>query len=366
VRWVVKVGSAVISKPEGGLDRSAIGRIGSQLSRLHQRNNEVILVSSGAVAAGMGRLRLVGKPSDLRLKQSAAAVGQLALMKAYEEVFSQFNIVPSQILLTRDDLLNRQRYLNIRNTLMNLLDLKTLPIINENDSVSTEEIQFGDNDTLSAVVATKVEADRLVLLSNVSGLYESVEEKNQGGKFIPVVEKIDRKLEKIASRDVGSVLSVGGMSAKLEAAKMATAAGIETWIANGHEEGILEKIEKGETSAGTKFIPRKVKFASRHAWIAFGRKTKGSLMIDEGALKALVDNRKSLLAKGVKSVKGSFSVGDTLQIKSLKGTEIGRGLVNYDSREVLQIQGHHSSEISGLLGRSISAEIIHRDNLVLL
>ncbi|OVE77582.1 glutamate 5-kinase [bacterium F11] len=362
MRWVIKVGSAVISNPEGGLNRSSIERVAAQVAKLQQNGNEVILVSSGAISAGVGRLGWQERPSDLRMKQSAAAVGQLALMEAYEEVFTRENITPAQILLTREDLLDRQRYLNIRNTLMNLLSLQTIPIINENDSVSTDEIQFGDNDNLSAIVAIKVEADRLVLLSDVPGLYESIESK----KVIPVVDRITPELEKMALKEIGSKLSVGGMSAKIQAAKMATSAGVETWISSGESTDILERIHQSDPSAGTRFLSRKEKFASRHAWIAFGRTTRGILVVDDGATRALVEGRKSLLPKGIASIKGNFSMGDTVILKSKKGVEIGRGLVNYNATEVKKIKGHHSKEIGSLLGRAAADEVIHRDNLVLL
>jgi len=362
MRWVIKIGSAVISKPDGGLDRRSVQRIATQASRLHHKGDEIILVSSGAISAGMGRLGLTERPTDLRLKQTAAAVGQLSLMEAYEEIFTKEKITPAQLLLTRQDLLDHQRYLNIRNTLTNLLSLKTIPIINENDSVSTDEIQFGDNDTLSAIVAIKVEADRLVLLSNVDGLYESISTR----KVISRVEKITPEMEKFASKQTGSKFSVGGIAAKVQAAKMATAAGIETWITSGFGSQIFESIENGDPQSGTKFLPKKTKFASRHAWIAFGKETKGTLVVDEGALTALVQGRKSLLPKGIKSMKGSFTVGDTVAIKSSKGQEIGRGLVNHNAQDLKKIRGHHTSEITKILGRAASAEVIHRDNLVLL
>lgn len=366
MRWVIKVGSAVISKGDGSLDRSGIERIGLQVSRLRNAGHEVILVSSGAIAAGIGRLGWKERPKDLRLKQTAAAVGQLALLEAYEEVFSKEGVTPAQILLTREDLLHRERYLNIRNTLMNLLSFRTIPIINENDSVSTDEIQFGDNDNLSAVVATKVEADRLILLSNVPGLYEKGFEKTDNKVIVPVVTNITSDMEQAASKVSGSKHSVGGMAAKLQAAKMATAAGIETWIASGAAPNIVERIQNGDSSAGTKFIPRKTKFASRHAWIAFGKTTKGVLVVDDGAKQALIEKRKSLLPKGVKTVRGNFSVGDTVAIKTSRGVEIGRGLSNYTAQEVKKIIGRHSNEIAQVLGRQTSAEVIHRDNLVLL
>lgn len=366
MRLVVKTGSAVLSASEGGLRTSAVDRIASQLARIKAQGHEVILVSSGAIAAGSGRLGWRERPAELRRKQAAAAVGQLALMEAYENAFSRDNIIPAQVLLTRDDLMNRQRYLNIRTTLLELLALNTVPIINENDCVSTEEIQFGDNDTLAAAVATKVQADKLVLLSDVPGLYVAGDDGKLTKEIVPVVEHVTEEMEKKASRVTGSAMSAGGMSAKLRAARMATAAGIEVWIASGHADDILEKVLRGEPGAGTRFLPRPGKIGSRDAWIAFGRATKGTLVVDEGAERAIVQLRKSLLPSGVKSVRGNFLVGDSVQIKSVKSGEIGRGLVNFSSGDIKTIAGHHTNDIPRLLGRSASSEVIHRDNLVLL
>ena len=366
MRWVIKTGSAILSKPQGGLNRAAVRRIATQIIRLHRAGHEVILVSSGAVAAGVGRLGWSGRPADLRLKQSAAAVGQLALLEAYEAVFSKEKIIPAQILLTREDLLDRKRYLNIRTTLMTLLSLKTIPILNENDSVSTDEIQFGDNDTLSAIVAAKVEADRLVLLSDVRGVFEPGFEKKRHPAVLAEIDVITRDLERSVSAASGSRMSVGGMVAKIGAAKMATAAGIETWIASGYDRRILEKIESGSPGSGTRFRPRTSRLPSRDAWIAFGRRTKGALLIDDGAVRALVEKKTSLLASGIRAVRGTFSIGDAVQIRGRSGAEVGRGLVNFSSAELGQIRGRHSRDIPGILGRSAAAAVVHRDNLVLL
>jgi glutamate 5-kinase len=366
MRIVVKVGSSVLSKPNGELDRLAVERIASQIGKAHREGHEMMLVTSGAIAAGVGRLGLKERPTDLRLKQAAAAVGQLVLMEAYEQAFSRDSLTPAQILLTREDLIHHQRYLNARNTLLNLMSLKTIPIINENDSVSTVEIQFGDNDELSAVVAAKVEADKLILLSNVPGLYEQDEKGNLTSRIIPVVERITAEMEKKTTRKEGSKMSVGGMSAKLSAAKMATAAGVETWIASGCEEGVIEKILKGEEGAGTRFKPQSKKLASRRAWIAFGRTPKGSLVIDDGALRAIVDHGKSLLPAGIKAIRGEFTEGDMVGVKSSQGTEMARGLVNFSAKEIKLIRGRHSKDVAQILGRDAAGEVIHRDNLVLL
>lgn len=259
MRLVIKTGSAVLSKPKGGLDRSAINRISSQLSRAQRLGHQVVLVTSGAISAGVARLGWKERPRDLRSKQTAAAVGQLALMEAYEEALSKSRIVPAQLLVTREDLMNKERGLNIRNTLLHLLSLKTIPIINENDSVSTEEIKFGDNDTLAATVATKIDADKLILLSDVPGMFDQDNKGNLTRRVIPAVEKITIQMERRAHRSTGSSMSVGGIVTKLRAAKMATSKGIETWLASGYNPTAILKILERRHDAGTRFIARKKK-----------------------------------------------------------------------------------------------------------
>lgn len=366
MRLVVKVGSAVLSETNGALNKSTLGQIVGQLHQVRERGHEVLLVSSGAIAAGTERLNKGKITNDLRLKQAAAAVGQLALMEAYENALSKYEIIPAQVLLTREDLNHHERYLNIRNTLLKLLSLNVIPIINENDCVSTEEIQVGDNDTLSAIVAAKVEADKLIILSNVGGLHDLDESGNITDKIISDVETITTSLEKKATKTKGASHTVGGMVTKIRAAKMATSAGIETWIASGHRENILIEILDGVPNVGTRFISQKKKIATRHSWIAFGRKPKGTIIIDVGAKSAILTAQKSLLPSGVKSVRGQFSVGDTVNVKVSGGAELARGLVNFSSEEIQKIKGHQSQEIEKLLGRSAAAEVIHRDNLVIL
>lgn len=256
MRIVVKVGSAVLSKLDGGLDQDSVHRIAAQLAGAHKKNHQVILVSSGAIAAGVGRLSLGDKPKELALKQAAAAVGQLALMEAYEKAFSRFGIIPAQLLLTRDDLTHRAQWLNVRHTLLELLKLRVIPIINENDSVATEEIRFGDNDLLSAILATKVEADRLILLSDVDGLFQLDKNGRLSDTLITTVPKVTAKFEKQASIQRGSKLSSGGMIAKITAAKLATSKGIETWIGSGRKPDVVTRILTGQTGFATRFQGR--------------------------------------------------------------------------------------------------------------
>lgn len=364
MRWVVKTGSAILSKANGGLDPQRIEQLTEQLSLLHKQGHDVILVSSGAIAAGVAKLGMETRPQELRVKQSVAAIGQVFLMEAYERGFSKFGITPAQVLLTREDFVDRERYLNIRNTLLTLLSLKTIPIINENDTVSTEEIQFGDNDTLSAIVATKVNADRLVLLSDVLGVYETDSRGMLTTKVIPEIRSVTKEMEAQASKKAGSKMSVGGILAKFLAAKMATSAGIETWLAYGRDPDVLKKILENQPEAGTRFLGKEQKLQSRQAWIAFGRKSKGTLLIDEGAYEALKSSKKSLLPSGIIKVTGQFALGETVSVKTKKHGEVARGLVNFSSEDLKKVSGHHSSEINGILGRSAAGEVIHRDNLV--
>jgi glutamate 5-kinase len=326
-----------------------------------------VVVSSGAIAGGVARLGWKERPTELALKQAAASIGQVALMEAYERALSADGILPAQILLTRDDLMKRERYLNIRTTLLQLLSLRVIPVINENDTVSTEEIQFGDNDTLSATVAIKVEADKLILLSDVPGFFEQASDGKLTSNVIRVVEKVTPAMEKAALRTTGSKMSVGGIVTKLSAAKMAAAAGVETWLASGYEADSILKVVAGDASAGTRFATTSAKrIGSRESWIAFARPPKGFLVLDDGALKAVIDGRKSLLPSGVRRVHGAFAVGDTVGLRDADGTEVARGLVNFSSEDVKAIRGHHSREIAGLLGRAAAGEVIHRVFLFLI
>ncbi len=366
MRIVVKTGSAILSRKDGGLDPSAVARIAGQLGRAHRAGHEVVVVSSGAVAGGVARLGLKERPTDLAMKQAAAAIGQVSLMEAYERAFSADRILPAQVLLTRDDLVKHERYLNARNTLLKLLSLKAIPIINENDTVSTDEIQFGDNDTLSAAVAIKAEADRLILLSDVPGLYRQADDGKLTDDIIRVVERVTPDMEKKALTTRGSRMSVGGISTKLTAAKMATSAGIETWLASGYEPDAVLRILDGDANAGTRFVARVSHIGARQRWIAFGRQPKGYVFIDPGALQAITEKKKSLLPSGIRRVQGAFSVGDSIGLKNPDGVEVARGLVNFSSKDLQAIRGRHSSEIAAVLGRAAAGEVVHRDNLVIL
>ena len=361
-RVVVKIGSGVLSDQKG-LDIGQIDAICQEVWELRQRGLEIVMVSSGAVAAGKGELGITGRPQSIPLKQAAAAIGQSRLMRAYKDAFKSRGITVAQVLLTRDDLANRRRYLNARNTLMTLLDYRVVPIINENDTVVVDEIRFGDNDNLSAMVTNLAEASLLVILSDVDGLYESDPKKNPRAQLIPVVERITEQIEGMAGES-GTLLGTGGMSTKIKAAKRASLYGAGTIIVNGRTPGILPRLFDGE-ELGTFFLPALDRMASKKHWIAFTKKPRGKLFVDEGARRALTENGKSLLPSGIKGVEGGFDRGDAVRLCDMEGTEFAKGVINYSLAELLPILGKKTSEIVGILGYKYGDEVVHRDNMVL-
>ncbi len=361
-RVVVKVGSGVIAA-EGELEDAQIAAIASGVCSLLGRGLEVVLVSSGAVAAGKGALGINGRPATIPLKQAAAAVGQSRLMRAYKEAFEAYPRQVAQILLTRDDLGHRRRYLNARNTLMTLLEHQVTPIINENDTVVVEEIRFGDNDNLSALVCQLVEADLLVILSDVDGLYDKDPVSHGDARLISEVSEITGEIEAMAGQSA-TLVGTGGMATKLQAARTATQSGVATLIVNGRRPGVLEKAFAGE-ALGTFFFPQERRMAARKHWIAFSKRPRGSLFLDEGACRALATGGKSLLPSGISRFEGVFDRGDAVRLCNLEGEEFARGVVGYSHLELARIAGHRSGEIETLLGYKYGDEIVHRDNLVL-
>lgn len=360
---VVKVGSNIIASSEG-LNTKQISSIVRQLSQMHSQGHRIALVSSGAIAAGMAKLGLKKRPHEIQLKQAVAAVGQSSLMWMYEKRFSRYQKKVAQILLTRDTFYDRTRYINARNTLMNLLQMGVIPIINENDTVAIEEIKFGDNDHLAALVAAIIEADRLIILSDVDGLFSSDPKKDSSASLIEEVYGFDERIESVAKPTTGK-FGTGGMFSKVLAAKKAVQFGIKVHIINGHKPGLIIKIMQGK-KAGTVFLPTGQKISARKTWIALGTKSKGSLMIDNGAKEALVRRNKSLLPGGIIKVEGKFQRGDAVYCVDIEGQKIAKGLCNYSSEEIEKIKGKRSSEIEKILGYKYSEEIIHRDNLVVL
>ena len=362
-RLVVKVGSGLIADPALGPDPARIGPLVEEVAALQASGIVVALVTSGAIAAGTARLGLRARPRSIPEKQAAAAVGQAALMWHYEQAFGNHGQQVAQVLLTQDDLSHRSRYLNARNTLLTLLRYRVIPIVNENDTVTVEEIKVGDNDNLAAHDAHLVEADLLVLLSDIDGLYTGDPRRDPGARRIERVERITPEMERQAGRE--GTLGTGGMVTKLQAAHKAMAAGIPMVIADGRRPGTLRAIARGE-SVGTHFAPRGDRLAARKRWIGFARPPHGMLDVDAGARRALVAGGKSLLPSGVVKVEGTFQSGDCVGLRDPEGREFARGVTSLDAREVELLCGAKTTEIERRLGYRAADEVIHRDNLVIL
>ena len=362
--FVVKVGSSLVTNNGEGLDRASIAAWAAQISTLAKQGKQIILVSSGAVAEGMQRLGWKKRPVEVNELQAAAAVGQMGLVQMYENCFSQHGLHTAQVLLTHEDLTDRKRYLNARSTLKTLLDLRVIPIINENDTVVTEEIRFGDNDTLAALVANLIEADALVILTDQQGLYSADPRKDKDAKFINFETAGNVELEKMAG-GAGSNVGTGGMLTKILAAKRAASSGAHTIIASGHEENVLGRLCAGE-AIGTHLQATQMKTLAKKQWLADHLRTGGKLVLDDGAVKVLKTDGKSLLPIGVVEVQGNFERGDVVACINGAGAEIARGIVNYNSQEAARIMRKASSEIEKILGYVEESELIHRDNLVLL
>ena len=363
-RIVVKVGSGLITAPGEGPVAPRISALAADLAALVKDRREVALVSSGAIATGMARLGLPARPRSIPEKQAAAAVGQSALMWQYEQAFKHHGIQVGQVLLTREDIGDRSRYLNARNTLLALLDFGVLPIINENDTVAVDEIKVGDNDNLAALVAHLIDADLLVLLTDVDGLYTGDPRRDPTARRLETVEAVTEDIQRLVF-DTAARVSVGGMSTKLEAAQKANASGIPMVIASGKEAGTLDRLLKGE-DIGTYFQPREDRLASRKRWIAFAVPLQGRLMVDAGARRALTERGKSLLPSGLVEVEGEFAAGAAVGLAEGDGPEFARGLVNYDADELRKIRGAKTTDIEKALGYKGLDEVVHRDNLVVL
>lgn len=361
-RWVVKIGSALLTNNGCGLKHELLDIWVSQIAELNKQGIEIVLVSSGAVAEGVSRLGWKQRPQVVHELQAAAAVGQMGLIQAYEVCFQKYDKHTAQILLTHDDVANRARYLNARTSLNTLLKLGVIPIVNENDSVATDEIRFGDNDTLAGLVANLIEAELLVLLTDQNGLYDADPRKNSAAKLIEQAEADDKSLESVAGE--GGSLGRGGMRTKLKAAVVAMKSGTQTVIASGSEDSILLKIANGENT-GTLLTTKQETLQAKKQWLANQAYLKGKVMLDNGAVSALKENGKSLLPVGIKSVEGEFKRGEIIACVDLSGKEIARGLVNYDSAQSKLIIGKSTKEIQKILGRIEEDEFIHRDNLII-
>lgn len=361
-RVVIKAGSGVLTGRQG-LNNATVRAVSKGISALMDRNIEVIYVSSGAMAAGEKKLGLTARPTELPQRQAIAATGQAGLMMAYEKAFARFDRQVAQILLTSDDLTNRKRYLNARNTIHTLLSWKVVPIINENDTIATEEIQLGDNDNLAATITLLMDADILINLTDIDGLYDKDPRHEPSAKKLDCVSSVSLKLEQAAGKIPGP-LGRGGMLSKVKAAKKLMAAGVPMIIANGCDKNILFDLFSG-VKTGTFFEPKPHKMSCKKRWIAFSMKTKGDLSVDEGAAEAIVGRGKSLLPSGITDVNGNFDIGASVTIKNAAGEAIATGLVNYSAADIRSIKGLKSSRIEKELGYKPYDEVIHRDNMVL-
>lgn len=362
-RLVIKIGSSSITQDGRGLADDSIHGWAEQMSRLIEEGRQIVLVSSGAVAAGMSRLGWKQRPHELHNLQAAAAIGQMGLVQSYESTFKQHNLLTAQVLLSHDDLADRQRYLNARSTLITLLQLKAVPIVNENDTVATEEIRFGDNDSLAAMVANLVEADLLIILTDQQGLYDSDPRANPNAKLLSEADCDDPSLEQMAGGSHGA-LGRGGMLTKLLAARTAARSGADTIIMSSREKNGLLRVLQGE-ALGTLLSTRQEALTARKQWLAGRLIPKGTVVLDDGAVKVLRESGRSLLPVGVTAVKGTFRRGDLVTCSDQKGREIARGLINYSSEETEKVKGCSSKELEKRLGYIDEPELMHRDNLVI-
>ncbi|MDD2321352.1 MAG: glutamate 5-kinase [Geobacteraceae bacterium] len=363
-RIVIKIGSRVLTADDGGLDTAFLDSLAIEIAKLREKGSEVVVVSSGAIAAGICNLGLEQRPKTIPQKQATAAVGQSKLIQAYEEAFSLHDLKVAQILLTGDDLANRLRFLNARATLDALFAYGVVPVINENDTVVVEEIKFGDNDNLSALVTSLVEASLLIILTDIDGYYDADPRTDANAHLVPLVRTITRSVERAAAGS-GSSVGTGGMATKIAAAKRAGRYGVSTLIINGRKPGTLARALAGE-EVGTLFLPSAESLNRRKHWIAYTLRPKGKVFVDTGALVALSRHGKSLLPSGVARVEGDFGRGCCVRVCGLDGTEFARGIVDYSRQEIEKILGCKSRDIEKLLGYRYGDEIIHRDNLVIL
>lgn len=362
-RVVIKIGSSLLTNNGKGIDSSEIARWAEQIAQLHKQGQQLVLVSSGAIAEGMARLGWHKRPKLVNQLQAAAAVGQIALAQAYETAFKQYGIQTAQVLLTHEDLADRHRYLNARSALNTLLELNVIPIINENDTVITKEIQLGDNDTLGALVANLLEAEAYVILTDQEGLYDSDPRKNKDARFIHRAEAGDPALEKMAG-GAGTHVGTGGMLTKILAAKRAARSGAHTIIASGHVDNLLPRLSKGE-SIGTELYAKIPILSARKQWLAAHLHVSGYLVLDDGAINALTRHGKSLLPIGVTEVRGDFERGDLVACIDKEGNEYARGLVSYSADDARQIIGKPSNQIEKILGAVTDIDLIHRDNMII-
>ena len=362
-RIVVKVGTSTLLYPNGKINLYRIEHLARELSDLASQGREVILVTSGAIGAGMVRMGLSERPDSMQEKQALASVGQVLLMHLYDKFFTEYGQVAGQVLLTKENFANHNQYINARNTLMAMLKSGIIPVINENDAVTVAEVKIGDNDTLSATVAAIVDADVLIILSDIDGVYDANPQTHPEAKLLSEIQEITSGVEAMAG-GAGSAVGTGGMATKIEAAKIATAAGVTMFIASGGENGMLGRIIAGE-DVGTVFPPKDAHLRARKGWLAFGKRISGILVVDEGCVKALKKGS-SLLAAGILATEGEYTAGSTVRVLTADYQEIARGTIAYDAAAVAKIKGRKTSDFTDILDGEIHDEVIHRDNMVLM
>ena len=362
-RIVVKVGTSTLLYPNGKINLYRIEHLARELSDLASQGREVILVTSGAIGAGMVRMGLSERPDSMQEKQALASVGQVLLMHLYDKFFTEYGQVAGQVLLTKENFANHNQYINARNTLMAMLKNGIIPVINENDAVTVAEVKIGDNDTLSDTVAAIVDADVLIILSDIDGVYDANPQTHPEARLLSEIKEITSAVEAMAG-GAGSSVGTGGMATKIEAAKIATAAGVTMFIASGGENGMLSRIIAGE-DVGTVFPPKDAHLRARKGWLAFGKRISGILVVDEGCVKAL-KRGSSLLAAGILATEGEYSAGSTVRVLTADYQEIARGTIAYDASAVAKIKGRKTSDFTDILDGEIHDEVIHRDNMVLM
>jgi glutamate 5-kinase len=362
-RVVVKVGTTTLTHNTGKLNLNRMEQLVRQLVDLQNQGREVVVVTSGAVGVGMGRLGLCDKPASILERQALAAIGQGLLMQVYEKLFSEYGVTVAQVLLTRDDVSARKRYLNARNTILTLLKYQVIPVINENDTVATEELKIGENDTLSALVTGLIDADLLILLSDIDGLYTQDPKQDDSARLIPFVSEITPEIKEMAGGSL-SHFGTGGMATKIGAAQMALASGASMVIMNGDEPARIQRVFQA-APVGTAFVGHQPAVNHRKRWIAFGPQPSGVLVVDDGAERALARLGKSLLPSGVVAVNGEFDEGDLIRIVNRGDVELARGLTNYGREQLEKIKGKQTGEIEALLGFKSTDEVVHRDNMVI-
>ncbi|WP_196591183.1 glutamate 5-kinase [Pectinatus frisingensis] len=363
-RIIVKIGTSTLNYPTGKLNIQRIECLVRQLADLNNRGKEILLVTSGAVGAGLARMNKKHKPDNVPEKQALAAIGQGILMHIYEKLFNEYGQTVAQVLLTKENSVRYSQYINSRNALLALLQMQVIPIINENDVVAVDQLKIGDNDTLSAIVASIVDADALILLTDIDGLYDKNPQLYPDAKFIEKITNITPKIERAAG-GAGTKFGTGGMYTKIQAAKIATSSGVTMVIANGSRENILTDIIAGR-NVGTIFPAREMHLKRRKSWLAFGKNIAGSITVDHGCELALVNNGSSILAAGITDFDGEFAAGNTVRVLTPDSREIARGIINYDSAVLAKIKGHNTREFSSLITGKMYDEIIHRDNMVLM